>query len=274
MTFDPNDPDGVDAELLTWLVPLATEVLTRYFGLEVDGLDHLPTGPCLLVGNHNSGAMFLEAIGFAGQAYTQRPEEFGTWSGLAHDNIIGLPVIGALLHRMGAIRANHEAAHRAFERGRKVMVFPGGNREAFRPWRGRYRICLGDGRAFGKLAMDQQVPLVPVVFIGGHSGFVVLRDNQRLAKLLRADRWLRSDTWPLVLGFPWGLSLGPLFHLPLPVGCRTRVLPAIDVQPYLARPDRDAAIEALFHHVERVMQEAMDGMATERRSRRWPLRRA
>lgn len=273
MTFDPNDPDGVDTELLTWLVPTATEVLTRYFDLQVAGLEKLPEGPCLLVGNHNSGAMFLEAIGFAGRAYVERPQEFGTWSALAHDNIISLPIIGSLLHRMGAIRANHDAAQRAFARQRKVMVFPGGNREAFRPWRDRYRICLGDRRGFVKLALNEGVPIVPVVFVGGHSGFLVLKDNRALAKLLRADRWLRSDTWPLVLGLPWGLSLGPLFHLPLPVGCRTEVLDPIDVAPYAQSPDRDAAIEDLFQRIESSMQEAMDRLAAERRTHRWPLRR-
>lgn len=270
--MDCDDPDGMDPELVERMVPLADRVLSRYFDHDVRGLDRLPSGPALLVGNHNSGAMFVEAIAFGARAYRERPDEQGTWSGLAHDNIIGLPVLGPFLHRLGAIRAGHDAARAAFAAGRKVVVFPGGNREAFRPFRDRYRLGLGDRRGFVRLALRERVPIVPVVFVGGHSGFVVLRDNQRLARLLRAERWLRSDTWPLILGLPWGLSLGPLFHLPLPVGCITEVLEPIPVEPHLDEPE-EQAVEALFTQVQTSMQQALSALAAERRSRPWPLRR-
>lgn len=268
--MDRSDPAGIDHDLVDRLVPITDDLLGRYFDHEVRGLERLPEGPALLVGNHNSGAMFIEAIAFAARAYRECPAQKGTWSGLAHDNIIGLPVIGRLLHRLGAIRASHEAAHAAFAAQRKVVVFPGGNREAFRPFRDRYRLGLGDRRGFVKLALKERVPIVPVVFVGGHSGFVVVRDNKRLARVLRADRWLRSDTWPIIVGLPWGVSVGPMFHLPLPVGCITEVLEPIDVEPFVDEP---GGIEELFTRVESSMQQALTRLAAERRERRWPLRR-
>lgn len=268
--MDSSDPHGIDQDLVDRMVPIADRLLGRYFAHDVRGLERLPQGPALLVGNHNSGAMFVEAIGFAARVYREKPVEKGTWSGLAHDNIIGLPLVGSFLHRLGAIRASHEAAHAAFAANRKVVVFPGGNREAFRPFADRYRLGLGDRRGFIRLALDERVPIVPVVFVGGHSGFVVLRDNKRLARLLRADRWLRSDTWPVILGLPWGVSLGPMFHLPLPVGCITEVLEPIDTEPYREDP---GGVEDLFELVEQRMQQALTRLARERRQRRWPLRR-
>jgi len=244
-----------------------------WFALEVEGIDRIPRGSALLVGNHNSGAMFMEAIGVGARCYLQGGDDSQAWHGLAHDNIIGIPVVGKALHRIGAIKAGHEPAARAFARGRKVLVFPGGNREAFRPWKDRYQLAFGDRRGFVRLALEHGVPIVPLVFVGGHSGLVILRDNKRLARLLRADRWLRSDTWPLMLALPWGVAFAPVFHIPLPVGCTTRILDPIDVEPWLDRKDDPEAWDEIFAEVTAKMQAALDEMAVERRKKRWPLRR-
>ncbi|MEZ4319216.1 MAG: lysophospholipid acyltransferase family protein [Myxococcota bacterium] len=270
---NPDDPDGLDLELVRSIAPTVDGWARTWFDLEVRGLENVPEGPALLVGNHNSGAMFLEAIGLGARWYLHSDDDSQAWHGLAHDNIIGLPVVGPLLHRVGAITAGHESAARAFSRGRKVVVFPGGNREAFRPWRDRYRVAFGDRRGFVKLALEHGVPIVPVVFVGGHSGLFIVSDNQRLAKVLRADRWLRSDTWPLMVALPWGVALAPMFHLPLPVGCITRVLEPIPVDPWLDRRDDPAAWDEVHALVTQRMQAAMDALVAERKQRPWPLRR-
>ena len=72
--------------------------------------------------------------------------------------------------RTGTLRASHESARKAFSRGRKVQVFPGGNLEAFRSYKERNRIVFGNRRGFVKLAIREQVPIIPAVFVGGHEG--------------------------------------------------------------------------------------------------------
>lgn len=268
--MDRSDPEGLDPVLIEGVARPVDRLTRAWFGLEVDGLEHLPDGPALLVGNHNSGSMFLEAMGVAAQSYLHRPD--APWHGLAHDAIIGLPAVGKILHRLGALNASHESAEAAFAKGRKVIVFPGGNREAYRPFSRRYRIEMGDRRGFIRLALRHGVPIVPMVYAGGHSGFVVLTDGQRLARLLRAEKWLRSDTWPLWLGLPFGVFLGPGMHVPLPVKCMTRFLPAIPLEPF-GDPEDPATVEAIFEAVQNAMQDAMDDLAAERRKRPWPLRR-
>lgn len=268
--IDATDPDGIDLELIEAVARPVKRLCATWYDLEVDGLEHLPEGPALLVGNHNSGSSFVEAMGVAAESHLQRPDL--PWHGLAHDAIIALPGIGRVLHRLGALRATHDSAEAAFARGRKVIVFPGGNREAYRPFSRRYRIEMGDRRGFVKLALRHGVPIVPLVFVGGHSGFIVLGDGKRLARLLRADRWLRSDTWPLWLGLPFGVFLGPGMHVPLPVKCMTRFLPAIDPTDFGDAEDPET-VERVFRAVETAMQTAMDEMAADRRRRPWPLRR-
>lgn len=260
---DPDNIDAVDPALVSAAAVWCDRLCRLWYRLEVAGLDNLPDGPALVVGNHNAGTMFMEALGFGARAHRATGE---LWCGLAHDALMAAPVLGPLLSRLGAVRARHDAAHRAFAAGRKVLVFPGGNAEAFRTFRRRHAVDLQGRRGFLRLAVRAQVPIAPVVFIGGQEGFLVLREGRRLARAIGADRWLRSDTWPVMIAAPWGLAVGPLPHLPLPVDCTAQVLPPISVDHLSPEDaDDDAAMDALYAQVEGAMQEALDALAAARR---------
>ncbi|MBM4371046.1 MAG: glycerol acyltransferase, partial [Deltaproteobacteria bacterium] len=152
-------------------------------------------------------------------------------------------------------------------RGRKILVAPGGNLEAFRPWTQRFRIRFGGHRGFARLALRHRVPVVPAVFAGGHESFVVLHDGRFIVEALDLHRRLRLDTFPLVLSLPWGLSLGPLFHLPLPTRCDVRFLDPIDPAAF-GPPGDEAAAEALYEAVTGAMQGALTEMGARRQ---WPV---
>ncbi len=254
------EPDTFDPELARRLAPWVDRACRLWFRLEVQGLETIPAGPALLVGNHNSGVTFVEAIGVGARWLRERGVE-DPWQGLTHDAVIDAPLLGSLLARVGAVRAGHDAAATAFARGRKVIVFPGGNAEAFRPWRDRNRIHFEGRTGWLKLALRHQVPVVPMVNHGGHSGFVVLRDGRRLAHAIGADQWLRSDTWPLFLGLPWGVALGPMFHLPLPVKCTTRFLPPVALGHPPEAADDPAILQGLYDGIVAQMQAALDDLA-------------
>ncbi len=263
MDVASGDEDRFDPDLARRLAPWVDRACRVWFRLSVEGLSHVPSGPALLVGNHNSGVTFVEALGVGARWLRVRGVE-DPWHGLAHDAIIDLPVLGPLLQRVGAVRAGHETAGAAFAKGRKVVVFPGGNAEAFRPWADRRSIRFQGRTGFVRLALRHQVPIVPMVNHGGHSGFVVLRDGRRLARALRADRWLRSDTWPLFVGLPWGVALGPVFHLPLPVRCVTRFLPPIPLRHGPEAADDERIVRAIADEVVDAMQRALDALAQGR----------
>jgi 1-acyl-sn-glycerol-3-phosphate acyltransferase len=246
-------------------VPTIDRLSRLWYRLKVDGIEHVPAGGALLVGNHNSGTMFLEALGTYARYYRARGTQ-ELLAGLSHDAVVDAPLLGRLLVRVGALRANHKTAAAAFTAGRKVVVFPGGNREAFRPWHRRHEIDLDGRYGFVRLALRHGVPIIPVVFVGGQSGLIILSDGKRLARAIGADRWLRSDTWPLMLALPWGLALGPVPHIPLPVRCHSRFLPPISVEGYTAEDaDDPEAVRTLHAEVVERMQEAMDSMVAERR---------
>ncbi|MFT4623072.1 MAG: 1-acyl-sn-glycerol-3-phosphate acyltransferase, partial [Myxococcota bacterium] len=179
--------------------------------------------------------------------------------GLAHDAIVDLPGLGPVMTRLGALRAGHATAAAAFAGGNKVVVFPGGNREAFRPWSQRHRIEFGDRLGFVRLAMRHEVPIVPVVFHGGHSSLVVLRRGERIARWTGMRDRLRTDAWPVMLALPWGIAIGPWFHVPAPVKCTTRFLPPI--QPPAGAADDPAVLTALRDQVVEAMQAALTDLA-------------
>ena len=266
-----EDQDAVDVALLDAAAPWVDRLCRLWFRMQVEGLERLPDGPALIVGNHNSGVMFIEAIGFAARAYRSRRE---VWCGLAHDALMAAPIIGPSLARLGAVPASHHAAGTAFAKGRKVLVFPGGNAEAFRSFRRRHDVDLQGRRGFIRLAIREQVPICPVVFIGGHEGMIVLAEGKRLARAIGADRWLRSSTWPVMLAAPWGLAVGPVPHLPMPVSCAAVVLPPIDVPGRLSadQADDEEVVASLYAEVSAAMQDAMDDMAARRKGPFSPLR--
>jgi 1-acyl-sn-glycerol-3-phosphate acyltransferase len=160
-------------------------------------------------------------------------------------------------------------ADEALVAGRKIMVYPGGNFEAFRPFSKRHQVDLGGHLGFCAMAIRHQVPIVPVVGVGSHETFIVLARGERLAQALGLDRLLRVKSFPVVLGLPWGLSVGPLFHLPLPAKITLTIgapITVADLPP--ASADDPAVVQALYDRVAAEMQRIMDGAAS---ARRWPI---
>ncbi|MBT3221755.1 MAG: acyltransferase family protein, partial [Proteobacteria bacterium] len=189
----PLSPDEVaepDHGLIELAQP-AIKLLQAYFRAEVRGLDKLPEGQALIVGNHNAGITDFEPF-FLGLAYYEQTGRLMHY--LGHDAMVSLPVLGNLLIKLGGIRASHEAAGKAFAAGHKVVVLPGGNYEAFRPYKERYRIDFGRRTGFVRLALRHGVPIVPFVAIGGHESFFVWRRGRRLARITGVKRFLRSDS--------------------------------------------------------------------------------
>ena len=179
----PLDPDQLrdpDEDLLELAMPLLG-LLERYFRAEIHGVDNIPQGPALIVGNHNAGITFMEPFLFGKRYHQQRGGQMDI-HGLGHDALWKIPGLNNLLMMLGGVRASHDNAARIFADGRKVAVWPGGNYESFRPWSQRHRVDLGGHKGFVRLAFRHGVDIVPLMSLGGHEAFFVLRRGQRLAR--------------------------------------------------------------------------------------------
>jgi 1-acyl-sn-glycerol-3-phosphate acyltransferase len=186
--------------------------------------------------------------------------------GLGHEVGISAPVVHQIVMPLGAVRANHENAHRLFARGSKVLVYPGGDYEVMRPYRHRNRIVFGGRAGYVRLALREGVPVLPVVAAGAHAAFVVLDDGRWLARLLAADRLFRLKVWPITLCLPWGVLVGPgQVYLPWPTRILMEVLPPIHFDRVGdAAADDPAYVRACADRVEGAMQAALERLAEER----------
>jgi 1-acyl-sn-glycerol-3-phosphate acyltransferase len=255
--LDDRDPDYIRENL-----PLAWLLATVWFRGEVRNMGNVPErGPVLLVGNHSGGNLTPDTVIFTLAFCTffgvERP-----FYQLAHNLVLASPY-GQVLRKYGTVSASHEHARQALERGAALLVYPGGDWEVHRPSWERNKVDLAGRRGFVRLALDANVPIVPVVSVGGQETALFLSRGAWLSKLLRADRLARLKVLPISLAPPWGLNVGDFFgHIPLPAKITTEVLPPIDPREQFGRdPDPDE----VYEHITRLMQETLDALAAERR---------
>ena len=140
----------------------------------------------------------------------------------------GLGFLRQVRHGGGVARERRAGAA---QRARLVLVYPGGDWEVHRPtWRAA-RVDFAGRKGFIRLALDHDVPIVPVVSIGGQETALFLTRGERLAKRLMLDRLFRLKVLPISLALPWGLNVGDfLGHVPLPAKITIEVLPPIDLR--------------------------------------------
>lgn len=262
LRYDVNSLDNRDPWFMEQVVRVVETLMLPYHRAEVHGLERIPEGAALYVGNHNGGSMAIDSFIFGAALFRAHGLE-GCPHVLAHDFALAMPGLHHVFTKIGAVRASHENARRLFAAGKKVMVYPGGAEEALRPFRDRDRIRFFGHRGDIRTALANDVPVIPVVGQGGHSIFMVLDDARWVTKLLGIDRLWRVKSWGVTLSVPWGLTLfPPPLYLPLPAKIRVEVLDPIrfDRAGAEAAAD-DEYVAACARLVEERMQQALSRLA-------------
>jgi 1-acyl-sn-glycerol-3-phosphate acyltransferase len=255
--LDERDPDYIRERLpQLWLLA------SLWFRGEVRGLGNIPdSGPVLLVGNHSGGNMTPDTIVFtlAFSSYFGVERHFYQ---LAHNLVLSMPALG-FLRKFGTVAASPENARKALQDGSALLVYPGGDVEVHRPSWERHRVDFAGRKGFIRLAIEEKVPIVPVVSIGGQETALFLTRGERLARLLALDRLFRLKVLPISLAIPWGLNIGDMLgHIPLPAKITVEALPPIDLQ---AEFGPNPSPDEVYDHLVRVMQDTLDALASERR---------
>jgi 1-acyl-sn-glycerol-3-phosphate acyltransferase len=255
--LDERDPDFIRERLpMMWLLA------SLWFRGEVRGLGNIPEdGPVLLVGNHSGGNMTPDTIVFTLAFNTYFGAERPFYQ-LAHNLVLTMPGLSSL-RKFGTVAASPSNASKALQAGAALLVYPGGDYEVHRPSWEANRVDFDRRKGFLRLALEQNVPVVPVVSIGGQETALFLSRGERLARLLALDRMFRLKVLPISLALPWGLNVGDIFgHIPLPAKITVETLPAIDLRAEFG-PDPD--LDEVYDRLIQTMQDALDGLAAERR---------
>jgi 1-acyl-sn-glycerol-3-phosphate acyltransferase len=224
-------------------------------------MSRIPSGGSLIVANHSGGFFAVDIPVFATEFF----EHFGyerPLLSLGHDMLFRGPQ-GPQLQKVGLIRADRENAQRALRSGAPLIVFPGGDYDAYRPSSSANLIDFAGRTGYVTTALNAGVPIVPVVSIGGQENQLYLTRGRWLARKLGVKRLLRSDVLPITIGVPFGVSLLVLpLNLPLPTKIVVEVLEPIDIEKKFGPEPDVAEVDA---HVRQVMQSAMNRLASQRR---------
>lgn len=249
--LDPDRLDRRDPELIATVLPALELMARHYLRLRVEGREHIPREPAIYVANHNGGIMGPDLGCTMATLWRALGPEWPLY-GLAHDFAMRhVTRLGRLLQRLGAVRASHDNAERALRAGGQVVVYPGGDLDAYRRFDRRERVVFGPRAGFVRLAQRTGLPVVPVVAQGAHRSALIVHEGHRLARVLGLRRGLRVQCCPVALALPWGVAIGPWMpYLPLPFPIRLRLLAPRRIRPGLAPGN---ARDALCREMTRAM---------------------
>ncbi len=258
--LDERDPDFIRERLPgLWLLS------SIYFRGEVRGLGNIPeSGAVLLVGNHSGGNLTPDSHVFtlAFCAYFGVERAFYQ---LAHNLVLSMPGLG-ILRKFGTVAASRANAREALESGAVLLVYPGGDYEVHRPSWESAKVDFDGRKGWVRTALEHDVPIVPVVSIGGQETALFLSRGEGLARALMLDRLLRLKVLPISIALPWGLNVGDMAgHIPLPAKITVEALPPIHLREEFGSDGGEVDVDEVYDHITRLMQETLDALSAERR---------
>jgi 1-acyl-sn-glycerol-3-phosphate acyltransferase len=242
------------------LVGAFRPLVRRWFRAEVRNVDNIPpAGGALVVSNH-SGGMFTPDVMIFGSAFYDTFGYHRPLYTLAHYGLFIGPLDG-WFRRLGVIEASRENAAAALHSDAVVLVFPGGDFDAYRPTLTANTVDFNGRTGYVRTAIEAGVPIVPTVSIGAQETQLFLSRGNWLARRLGLTK-ARMDILPLSFGFPFGLSVIFPPNLPLPAKVVTEVLEPIDLT---ARFGEDPDVNEVDAYVRSVMEGALKRLASQRR---------
>ena len=255
------------------MLRLARPFLRWVFRAEVTGLEKIPAGSYVFIANHNIGALWeILALLETWQEHARGREIFG----LAHPLAFRIPALGWLTRRMGSVPATYETARAALSSGASLMIFPGGNHEAVRPFWRRHRCDFGGHRGWARIAITNRRAVVPISIVGSHGMNPILWQSRILVKLLLLPWWLGmssfpvsvsqivlaagvfalfAKTWPLALALAWVTFVFTPLTACWPAKLRIRIH-----SPIAAGTD----VDRLYDAVTETIQQGMDDIRRPR----------
>jgi 1-acyl-sn-glycerol-3-phosphate acyltransferase len=267
---EPLGPPGIDprhfdpaaiAPFLKRMDPLFGP--TGLYPAEQKGAEDMPEPPVLVVSNHSGGVMIPDAWAL-GYVWYRTLGLDRAITPLGHEVPFKVPPIARAFAALGGMKATPGAATTVLrEHRRDALVMPGGDVDVFRPYSERYKVCFGGHRGYARVALRADVPIVPVANSGAHATLLVLRRGERLARAMGLRR-LRAHSFPISLTVPWGVTVGPWPHLPIPARFRFRFGEAQHLpRTFLRRLDADGqptpeAVDELDSRVRAEMQRLLN----------------
>lgn len=238
------ETEGVDVAFLHKRIVPVFRRLRDYSRVKVDGMEHVPReGPTLLVANH-TGWLGLD---YAFTALSVYEETERIVRGMAHAAWFANGATARFAERCGITRITKDAIRDQLDQDRLVLMFPEGEKGAFRPG-SEYRL-EEFARGFVRLAMETGVPVVPVCILGGEEANPV---------------GTRIESYEELVNMKGGLPI-PRNLIPKPVKWRIRFLEPRDWSRHgAAGADDRELVHALAQATRQDIQDGVDRLKIER----------
>lgn len=245
------DPWGLSlAVLKRALVP--TVLFYRYwFRAQTMGIENLPKGRVLLIGNH-AGQIAIDGA-MLGTAMLLEGSPPRIARGMGEFWLPRLPWFSTFLHRIGGVVGTPKNCIDLLRNEEAVTVFPEGVRGVNKLFKERYQLKRF-GLGFMRLALQTKTPIVPVAIVGSEEQAIAFADIKPLARLFGMPAFPITLTWPL---------LGPLGLIPLPARYHIEF-----GEPMHFRGDHDDEDRVIEEKVEKVKAKIARMLAAGRRRRK------
>lgn len=224
------DPFGAKPGYARNVALLAAIIYRYWLRVETRGIEQVPEGRVLLIGNHAGNTFAYDGTMLA-MAMLLEADPPRMVRGMGEYYLPQIPFFGTLMHRSGSVVGTPENCVQLLENEEAVMVFPEGARGFVKPFHKRYQL-QHFGLGFMRLAIETDTPIVPVGIVGGEEQSPALADVKWLGRLVG------SPAFPITPTFPW---LGLAGFIPFPVKFHIRFGEALRFEG--DSNEDDAAIE-------------------------------
>lgn len=246
------DPWGLNVDVARRALVASTLLYRYYFRVETHGVENLPDGRVLLIGNH-AGQIALDAA-MIGTATFLEGDPPRILRGMGEYWLPTLPFVNIIMSRTGSVVGTPKNCVDLLKKEEAVVAFPEGVRGMNKLFRDRYRLQRF-GYGFMRLALATQSPIVPVAVVGSEEQAPGLANLPSIGRLLGMPAFPITLTWPL---------LGPLGMIPFPVKYRIYFGEPLR---FAGDPDEeDVAIGKRVDQVKKAIQSMLDTGVRNRRS--------
>ncbi|HUI26168.1 MAG TPA: lysophospholipid acyltransferase family protein [Candidatus Kryptonia bacterium] len=227
------DPWGFHPDTARRVMVLSALFYRYYFRVQTFGIENLPPGRVLVIGNH-AGQVAIDAAMIGAAAFLEgHPPRI--LRGMGEYWLPTLPFVNEIMVRTGSVVGTPKNCIDLLHHEEAVIAFPEGVRGMNKLFTQRYQL-QEFGLGFVRLALETKTPIVPVAVVGSEEQAPAIANLTWLARLLD------MPAFPITLTWPW---LGPLGMIPFPTKYRI----------YFGRPMR---FEGDPHDEDRVIKRHVD----------------